>query len=217
MIRQRVKEADYLEINGSYEFLGTGFSKLDEKPNAQTKEKRYVNQKSSTQSITSYKWQEDFTTDQIVNDKAIEYLVYIGKTLKTGGDAETNHVKVDLDKPGTESNTFYARKRTVAIQVDSLPDNDGELGVEGAFLGVSDVVEGTFNTTTNTFTEGFTGKTLEFSYTATGTVTEISVDGITYDSTGHKFKNIPVNTTSFTFKDGSTTKTATLSESWNVA
>lgn len=215
--RQRRSEADYLKVNGAFELLKAFFEKIDEKPNAQTKEKRYVGDASSTQSITGYKWQSDFTGDQIISAAAIEYIVNIGKTLKTGADAETDYLKVDLDKPGTDLNTFYARKFKVAVKVDEFPDNDGELGVNGTFLGIGDLIEGTFDTSTKAFTPGFTGKTLEFAYTATGAISTISVSGITYDSTNHKFIGIPVNTTSFTFKDGTTTKTATLASSWTVA
>ena len=41
-IRKRKIQADYLEVNGTNEFLGTGFTTLDEKPNAKTTSKRYI-------------------------------------------------------------------------------------------------------------------------------------------------------------------------------
>ena len=216
-IRSRRIEADYLKVGDEFEFLGTGWTGIDEKPNSQVTEKRYISDASSSQSITSYKWQSDFTGDQIQSDKAIEYIVNIGKELKTGADAETFYVKVDLDKPAANDAGFYARKFKVAIQVSEFPNNDGELGLSGSFLGLGDPVIGTFDTSTKTFVEGFDEKTLEFEYTATDAVSEISVTGITYDSSAHKFKNIPVGTTSFTFKDGTTKKTATVKDSWSVA
>lgn len=80
-------------------------------------------------------------------------------------------------------------------------------------MGIGNPVEGTFNTETKSFTEGFTGKTLEFSYTATDSVTVISVSGISCSSIGHKFTGIPTNTTNFMFKDVTTDKTATLENS----
>lgn len=216
-IRKRRIQANYLKVNGSFEVLGTGFTELTESPSAQAGSKRYINQSSASQSITGYEWSSSFNTDQIVSDVAVEYIRDIGEMLRTGSDAESEILFVDLDKPGTASNTFRARKIKVAISVDSFDDNDGELAISGSFLGIGDPVEGTFNTETRSFTEGFTGKTLEFSYTATGSVTAISVSGIAYNSTGHKFTGIPANTTSFTFKDGTTDKTATLGSSWTVA
>ena len=77
---------------------------------------------------------------------------------KTGTDTETEYIIVDLDKEG-KTTGYRARKFMVAIAVDSFGDNDGELGVEGSFLGLSDPIEGNFDTTTKTFTEAFEPKT----------------------------------------------------------
>ena len=201
--------------------MSIGDESIDEKPNSQTREKRYVIDASSTRSITSYKWQSDFSGDQIENEKVIDYITTIGKELRTGEDAETEYIKVDMDKPGTEANTYYARKFKVAVQVSEFPNNDGELGLSGSFLGLGDPVIGTvkINPTTKeiTFTEGFNEKTLEFEYSATGDITDISVDGVIYDTLTSKFKNIPAKTTSFTFKDDGAEKTATLGSSWTIA
>lgn len=220
-IRQRRIEADYLKVAGKFELMNVGFDAIDEKPNAQTREKRYVGDSSSTQSITSYKWQSDFSGDQIENQKVIEYLTSIGKELKTGSDAETEYIKVDMDKKGTAEHSYYARKFNVAVSISDFPNNDGELGLSGSFLGLGDPIIGTvtINPTTKeiTFEKGFNEKMLEVSYTATGTVSEISIDGVTYDNVNHKFKNIPANTEKFTFKDDGTSKTATLGSSWSIA
>ena len=220
-VRQRRIEADYLKVSDKFEFMGVGFSSIDEKPNAQTREVRYVCDASSTQSITSYKWQADFSGDQIESEKVIEYLTAIGKECKTGADAETEYIKVDMDKKGTAENSYYARKFKVAVMISEFPNNDGDLGLSGSFMGLGDPVIGTVTVNPDTkeisFTEGFNEKTLEFEYTATGEITDISVDGITYDSVNHKFKGIPASTTLFTFKDDGTEKTATLGSSWTVA
>lgn len=220
-VRQRRIEADYLKVSDKFEFMGVGFSSIDEKPNAQTREVRYVCDASSTQSITSYKWQADFSGDQIESEKVIEYLTAIGKECKTGADAETEYIKVDMDKKGAAENSYYARKFKVAVMISEFPNNDGDLGLSGSFMGLGDPIVGTVTINPDTkeisFTEGFNEKTLEVEYTATGDVTDISIEGITYDSINHKFKGVPANTTSFTFKDNSIKKTATLGSSWTVA
>lgn len=157
-IRKRKVQANYLKVGEDFELLGTGFTELNESPSAQTTSKRYINQASATQSITGYEWTTSFNTDQIVSDKAIEHIRKIGEMQKTGADAESEYVIVDLDKPGTAEGTYRARKIKVAIAVDSFDDNDGELGISGSFLGQSDPVEGTFTVSDKTFTEGFTPK-----------------------------------------------------------
>lgn len=215
-IRKRSIQANYLKVNDMFELLGTGFTELNESPSAQTANKRYINQVSATQSITGYEWSTSFNTDQIVSDKAIEYIRNIGEMLLTGADTETEYIIVDLDKKASEENKFRARKFKVGIAVDSFDDNDGELGISGTFLGQSDPIEGTFDTSTKTFEEGFTKKVVDVSYTNTGSITEISVQGITFNDSEDKFKGVPFDLDKFTFKDNGALKTATLGSSWTI-
>ncbi|MBY6756426.1 hypothetical protein HYH82_03720 [Clostridium botulinum] len=158
-VRKRKIQANYLEVLGTFELLGTGFTELNESPSAQTTSKRYINQSSASQSIIGYEWTSDYTADQINSEKAIEYIREIGEMQKTGPDTEADYLIVDLDKPASTEGSYRARKIKVAISVDSFEDNDGDLGVTGSFLGISDPILGTFDTTTKKFTEGFTPKT----------------------------------------------------------
>ena len=157
-IRKRKVQANYMKVKEAFELLGTGFSELNESPSAQTTSKRYINQSSSSQSVTGYEWSSSFNTDQIVSDKAIEYIREIGEMQKTGADTETEYLVVDLDKPAQTAG-YRARKFKIAIAVDSFDDNDGELGISGSFLGQSDPIEGTFDISAKTFSEGFTART----------------------------------------------------------
>ena len=157
-IRKRKAQANYMKVEEVFELLGAGFTELNESPSAQTTSKRYINQSSSTQSVTGYEWSSSFNTDQINSEKAIEYIRNIGEMQKTGADTETEYLIVDLDKPGTAEGTFRARKFKIAISVDSFDDNDGELAISGSFLGQSDPIEGTFTVGTKEFSEGFKAK-----------------------------------------------------------
>lgn len=66
--------------------------------------------------------------------------------------------------------------------------------------------------------DNFPDYLVQVSYTATGAVTEISLEGVTYDAEAHVFDGVPSKTESFTFKDGETAKTATNTEGeWSVA
>lgn len=151
--RKRRIEANYLKVGEGFKLLGTGFTALNEKPSAKTTSKRYINDASATQSITSYEWSAEYESEQIADDEVVEYIRYIGKKGLTGADAETEYINVELDKVGADAGTFKAFKRKVAVQVDGFTDNDGEMGVTGSFLGIGDPVEGTFNPTTKAFTE----------------------------------------------------------------
>ena len=156
-IRQRHMEADYLNVGTAEEpdfaLCGTGFTSLNENPSAQTSSKRYINTVSNRQSVNGYQWSAPFEADQIRSQEALEFIRNISDKLLVGADCETEFVQVDLDKPEADTpNTFHARQRIVAIGVSAVTDNTGEMGFSGTFYGVTDPVEGTFNTQTKTFT-----------------------------------------------------------------
>ena len=157
-VRQRRVQANYLntapgEENPVFSFLGAGVKTLDENPSAQTKSRRYINDKSATKSVNGYDWSAPFDADQIRSQAAIAFLCDIGEKQKIGEDAETQYVIVDLDQSiADKEDTFHARKIDVAIEVASFPNDDGEMGVSGNFLGQGDMIEGEFNTTTKVFT-----------------------------------------------------------------
>lgn len=154
-VKQRHEEWCYLEVADAYELMGNGFTELNEDPGAQTTSKKYINDKSSTSSITSYEGEHGFTADQIPSEKVIKDLISIGKERKTGIDAERNFVRVDLDEKadGDVSGTaFKARMFRVAVEISSFSDNDGELQVEGTLHDKGDPVLGKFDTKTKKFT-----------------------------------------------------------------
>lgn len=158
-VKQRYGYADYLNTaakgaaSATYSLMAAGFTTLDESPSAQTSSKKYVNQKSATKRITGYDWSTSFTTDQIVGDAAVEFLCNIGQKELTGADAESEYVRVDLDNPITgKDKTYKARYHKVAVEIANFKDSDGEMTADGNLLGIGDVVEGEFNTSSNTFT-----------------------------------------------------------------
>lgn len=160
-IKQRRMIANYLDISATgaeqadFAFMGAGFKSLEENPSAQTKSRKYVCDKSATQSINGYSWSTPFELDQIREQSAVEFICNIGEQQLTGADVERDYVIVDLNKPVTGegiTNTYTARKIKVAVELASFSNDDGDLGATGNLLGIGDVVNGTFNTSTRTFT-----------------------------------------------------------------
>ena len=88
---QRHEFADYLNCGTSetpdWQLMGTGFTSLNESPNAQTNTKKYVNEKSSTTSITQYQTEFSYDADLIASELAITTLYKIARDHKTGSDA----------------------------------------------------------------------------------------------------------------------------------
>lgn len=157
-VEQRYQQPDYLDVTGGsgtpqFELLGFGVTQLDNSPSAQTTSKRYVNQKSATQRIGSYEWSAPLEFDLIRSEAALAFIADIGENEKTGADAETLYVKVYLNKPVEEQqNKFEAKQRRVAVELADFADNDGEIQGSGNLIAVSDWVNGTFDTSTKTFT-----------------------------------------------------------------
>lgn len=157
-VRSRTVVADYLKVGEEFKLMGAGFTDINESPSAKTNKKQYVNDKSPTSSIVSYEAEFSYETDQMREQEAIDFICEIGEMQKIGSEAETEYIRVDLDKPAQEENSFRARKFNVAIQVDEFGAKDGEMSAKGKLLCKGDLVLGTFNTSTRAFTEGFKAK-----------------------------------------------------------
>lgn len=158
-VKQRYQQANYLNTgqtdagSETWSLMGAGFTDLNESPSAQTSSKRYVNNKSATKRVTGYDWTTAFNTDLVLDEVAVKFICDIGELQKTGADAETDYVIVDLDQTAEGvANTFHARKLHVAIEVSSFENNDGEMAATGNLLQIGDLEEGWFNTQTKTFT-----------------------------------------------------------------
>ena len=155
-VTKRHDFADYLNIqtgeNPNFVLMGTGFTTLDENPGAQTSKKKYVNEKASSSSITSYETVFPFTSDLIVQQEAVLALYKVGRNHCTGSDAEFQYVRVELwDKAENKENEFAARLFIVSAEISSISGED-EIAVSGNLNAVGDPIDGTFNTTTKTFT-----------------------------------------------------------------
>lgn len=157
MSRNRIMEASYLNTgNGgteAYALMGTGFTALNEEPAAKVGTKKYINNKSATNSIKGYEWKTPFEAEQIKEEEAVKFIMDIGKLQKTGADAETEYVIVDLDEPikSAEGN-FHARQFKVAVEVASFGEDDGDMNMSGNLLGIGDPIEGQFDVSKRTFT-----------------------------------------------------------------
>ena len=82
-IKQRRMEANYMDLSTDntekWEFMGTGFTELNENPGAQTNSKRYINDKSTSKSITGYEWQAEFNADLIESEKVVKEICDIAR------------------------------------------------------------------------------------------------------------------------------------------
>lgn len=131
--------------------LGAGWTSMTESPSAQTKERKYINEKSSRKNITSYAPSYSFEDLLMFNNPATRKVYKIYKQRKTGADAVVTMVTVDAFE--TPVNGAYpAYKGKYAVEVSSCDDDD-DMIIKGNLNGQGDEVLGWFNPTTGTWTD----------------------------------------------------------------
>ena len=155
---QRYQEALYINIAPkasapTWALFGTGATKADESFDAQTSDKRYINQVSTSQNVTGYVYSVEYEYDQIPSQKAIKFIDSVAKKEKVGSDAITDLVIVSMNLKKEAEKGYPARKRAVAISPDSNSDSDGSMTGSGSLLGRTDWKYGYFNVETSAFTE----------------------------------------------------------------
>lgn len=156
--------ADYAEIDGTYELMGTGFTTLDESPGAQTDSETYVNEVTASTDITGYETEFSYESRLIPSQKAIYKLWKMGRDHATGDAAQLKYVRVELfnpiGSPSDASAEYTARQFVVANEVSDNSGAGGEkISVSGTLHAVGDPIQGKFDTVSKKFTPGtFAGK-----------------------------------------------------------
>lgn len=152
--------ADYINTstteNPSWSLCGTGFTQLDESPNAQMESKVYIHQKEASPTITRYEPVFPFTTELWSDDDAIKMIYNIARNRLVGEAAQVEYLRTDLliDENGEPiTTTVPARKFIVAVEVSDISGEGGEaISVSGNFNQVGAFVEGDFDISSKTFT-----------------------------------------------------------------
>lgn len=132
-----------------YRQLGAGWMSMTESPSAQTKSRKFINEKSERENITRYKPVYAFEALLMFNDPAIRKVYDIYKQRRTGANALVTMVTVD--KFDTAVNGSYpAHKGNYAVQVTSCDDDD-DMIIKGNLACQGDEVHGWFNPTAGTW------------------------------------------------------------------
>ena len=145
---QRTDILHFMTISGQkgsevYQQLGAGFTAMTESPSAQTKERKYINEKSKRKNITSYAPSFAFEALLMFNNPAIKKIYDIYTQRKTGSDTIVEMITVDAFNTAT-NDAYPARKGNYAVEVSSCDDDD-DMIIKGNFNGQGDEVMGYFD------------------------------------------------------------------------
>lgn len=131
--------------------MGTGWTSVTESPSAQTKDRKFINEKSSRKNITSYAPSFAFETLLMFNNPVVRIVYDIYTQRKTGTDAVISVVTVDKFDTAIDG-AYPARKGNYAVEVSSCDDDD-DMIIKGNLNGQGDEAMGWFNITTGVWSD----------------------------------------------------------------
>lgn len=135
----------------TYELIGEGFTSFPEQKNPQEYTRKYINYKTEKTDVIGYSPSIEYSCDCISDDPVVQEIVKIHDGELVGNDTHRDVVNVNKWE-STAENVYKAYKRTYAIVPNQKGEGTDALIYTGTFRAVSDIVEGTFNTSTKTFT-----------------------------------------------------------------
>ena len=151
--------AIYLKIGDSnFERLGEGVNSFTPSNNPTVSTKHYINMKSPHNSITAIAKQYSMSADYIKGDPCLDFIEGIED--KIGSDCVSELIDVDMSSPadggssGTSGTSFKARKANITISVTQPYSIEGgnNQQIEATFYVNGDLVDGTFDTSSKSFT-----------------------------------------------------------------
>lgn len=138
-------------VTETFNLIGEGFTQLAESKNPQEYSRKYVSDKTTRTDLTGFAPQYDYTMDYIDGDPVVAEIAKITDNELLGTDAQRNIIAVNLWSDPTGA-ACEAKKRAYAIIPNQKADGTDALVYSGSMKAAGDFIEGTFNTTTKTFT-----------------------------------------------------------------
>lgn len=132
--------------------LGGVVTEISESSNPVEQEKQYVHQKSKTVKTTGFSNEFPITMDMVKGDEVFEDFYQKFSRRKVGSDLLIDHYIINTWEPGTESETYKARKITQTVSITECTNVAGEQKTITGSLKGGDFEYGEFNLSTKTFT-----------------------------------------------------------------
>ena len=153
-LMKRTEVKHYLKVDNEYHLIYSGVTALDDSRNPAVETEQYIMDSNASSSIDGYEPQWAITMRVDPDDPVTALIREIGRSLKTGADAETSLVEFDAWEMDINQ-SVPAKEYRVAVAVDYISNGEGGSKIEmsGTLHGQGDPVDGTFDIPTKTFTE----------------------------------------------------------------
>lgn len=155
----RCQFASYMlcKADNQFHLIGEGFTSFPIALNPVEYSRKYVNYKTTKTDVIGYAPSVSYSCDCIKGDPVVEDIVALTDAEALGTDTHREIVSVNLWEE-VESGKFKAFKRTWAVIPGNKGDGTDAMVYAGTMKAVTDQVEGTFDTTSNTFTAKAAGE-----------------------------------------------------------
>lgn len=137
-----------------FNLIGEGFTSFPEKKNPQEYTRKYINYKTEKTDVIGYAPSITYSADCVSDDPVVQEVVTIHETEAVGTATHRNIVSVNRWKE--TAGKCDATMRTYAIIPDEKGSGTEALIYTGTMKAVSDIIPGTFDVKTKTFTAATT-------------------------------------------------------------
>lgn len=138
--------------DAAFQLIGEGFTTFPEAKNPKEYTRKYINYKTEKTDVIGYSPSISYSCDVITNEPVVEEIVKITDNELVGSDTHREIVSVNCWEETETAGECKAFKRTYAIIPDGKGDGTDAMIYTGTMKAVGDVVIGTFNRSTKTFT-----------------------------------------------------------------
>ena len=136
----------------TFNLIGEGFTSFPENKNPQEYSRKYISDKTERTDVIGYAPSIEYSADCVIDDPVVQEIMKIHDGELVGNDTHRNVISVNRWEEDSSSHTCPATKRAYAIIPNTKGDGTDALIYSGTMKAVSDLVTGTFNVNTKTFT-----------------------------------------------------------------
>lgn len=135
-----------------FELIGEGFTTFPEAKNPKEYTRKYINYKTEKTDVIGYSPSISYSCDVITGEPVVEEIIEITDNELVGTDTHRDIVSVNCWEETETAGTYKAFKRTYAIIPSNKGDGTDAMIYTGTMKAVGDVVIGTFDRASKTFT-----------------------------------------------------------------